>query len=86
MADWAIVALGVPIGTTGIFFGWLMLRQYMKLLEKRDQLKQKALDLQERELLLNERKVDQELIFQEKELEYKFKLLESQTPKIEDAE
>ena len=79
MDDWAIVALGIPMGVSGIFFGWLLLRQYLKLLTNRDGLKQKSLELQERELLLNERKVDRELGLQEQELEFKFKMLERQS-------
>ena len=79
MDDWAIVTMGIPIGVSGIIFGWLLLRQYLKLLANRDELKQKSLELQERELLLNERKVDRELSLQEQELEFKFKMLERQS-------
>ena len=79
MDDWAIVTLGIPTGVSGIFFGWLLLRQYMKLLANRDKLKQKSLELQERELLLNERKVDREMRLQEQEMEFKFKMLERQS-------
>ena len=79
MDDWAIVALGIPVGVSGIFFGWLLLRQYLKLLAKRDDLRQKSLELQERVLLLNERKVDRELGLQEQELEFKFKILEQES-------
>ena len=81
MEDWAIVALGVPVGLTGIFFGWLSLRQYLKILGQRERLNLQALELQERELTLNEKKVDHDIVLQEKELEYKFKMLEWESQK-----
>lgn len=68
----AIVALGIPVGVTGIIFGWLNLRQYLKILERRGRFQQRDLALQERELILKEGYQEK---FQEKELEDKFKLL-----------
>ena len=75
MADWAIVAMGIPLG----IFGWLLSRQYLKLLMKREEYQRKELELRERELRLNEEAVDREWKFRERELEYKFQLLEHDT-------
>ena len=79
MADWAIVVMGIPLGIMGTFFGWLLSRQYLKLLMKREQYQRKELELRERELRLNEEAVDREWKFRERELEYKFQLLEHDT-------
>ncbi len=72
-----IAAIGVP----GFFFGWLLLRQYLKLLAQRDRLKSKELELKERELALNEKKADNELLMHEQELAHKFKMLELESQK-----
>ena len=72
-----IAAIGVP----GFFFGWLLLRQYLKILAQRDGLKKKELELKERELALNEQKADNELVMHEKELAHKFKILEWESQK-----
>ncbi len=72
-----IAAIGVP----GFFFGWLLLRQHLKNVAQRDRLKNKELDLKERELALNEQKADNELLMHEKELAHKFKMLELESQK-----
>ena len=82
MADWAIVALGIPVGVCGLFFSWLFSRQYLKLLLKRQDLRQQELLLKERELTLREKQVDHEFEFQERELDYKFKALELESDKL----
>lgn len=77
MHDWAIVVLGIPLGSFGIFFGWLFSRQYFKVVTNRQELKRQELALQEKELKLRDKLADQEFEFRERELEYKFKMLEA---------